>query len=768
MISMTIIVCGAFAAATVYDIELSYNDNFLARETSQSFLATADSISEVSFFCGRKIIPGNYKFRLTDSSGLVPITDWILSDSAGLYDYELVSASFNPKIYLRKGFKYRLLVSHNRDSLVNFYYNRDNPYPEGQLIGQPSNYDLAARIMGVNNFPKELFGMNSHLLMTYKNHPDSFYAMDKWAECIESMEAMGVTWDRVGVNAWQHFQLDSVDIDSFHYEWCDSLMKLYAKDSINVLWYFWMSTRWTACNSGWRKDSMVYYPFPENLYEPVLIDDTINPNNYFAQFVYKFIIRYGPSGVFWNSNPSLYYNPIRYYEMWNEPEWAIRDDWWGDSASLHPDFITDPVYADTIEDQGDTTSLITVYSRLCIVGDSAVQKAMTDSCPSDSVFTLVYLPYHHWADPPDSDFWPRPDDWLSVMASKNVDDACDGISMHSYATPTWQPKFHNRQKLTLDSLWIFLKDSDFRNKFLWCTEHSTGCYYACDSGVGLPVQTDEQLATLSSFSANDSPEGPLTHAFLWVFSHLYFNDTEKDSMRLKCITGDDFEKRPPGYGFDQLTAFLKDYQFNRCLVTGSTYDSIRVYEFENPQTNKRTYIGWKEWEISGDSVAYKLPMRTNAAKVEKTARNSNPETYTRSADACGWVNIALDTVPKFISEPTDSILRRPDLVIDSIWCDPPYPRDGDSVLVYAMLRNIDTVKATPDTVFADFYNNDTLFAVDTITAEIKPESTYVASLDSSWVAAQGIHLFKTVANPSKKFVEHDFTNNVQYRRYDVP
>lgn len=762
-------VANIFAATMVYDIELSYNDNFSAREVSQSFVATADSVSEVAFFCGKKIISGRYRFRLEYSDGS-QLSGWIESDSAGLYEHELVSATFNPKIYVRKGFTHRLHVTHSEwpQCTTNFYYNCDNPYGNGELIGH-SGWDLAARIEGMNNFPKDLFGMNSHLLMTYKNHPDSFYAMDKWEACIDSMEAMGITWDRVGVNAWQHFQLDSVDIDSFHYEWCDSLMKLYAKDSINVLWYFWMSTRWTACNSGWRKDSMVYYPFPENLYEPVLINDTINPNNYFAQFVYKFVIRYGPSGVFWDSNPSLYYNPIRYYEMWNEPEWAIRDDWWGDSASLHPDSITDPVYADTIEDQGDTTSLITVYSRLCIVGDSAVQKAMTDSCPSDSVFTLVYLPYHHWADPPDSDFWPRPDDWLSVMASKNVDDACDGISMHSYAIRTWDPLFHNRQKLTLDSVWIFMKDSDFRDKFLWCTEHSTGCFYASDSVTDLPVQTDEQLATLCSFSANDFPEGPLSHSFLWCFSHLYFNDNYGDNVRLKCITKrNNFEKRPPGHGFDQLTPFLKDCQFNRCLVTDSTYDTIRVYEFENPQTNKRIYVGWKEWETGGDSVNYKLPMRTNVANVEKTARNSNPETYNRAADACGWVSIALDTIPKFIIEPADSTLRRPDLVIDSVWCDPPYPRDGDSVLVYAMLRNIDMVKATPDTIFVNFYNNDTLFAADTITAEIKPESTYVLSHDSSWVAAQGIHLFKTVVNPSGKFVEHDFTNNVQYRRYDVP
>ena len=764
VITIMIMVGGLFAAATVYDVELSYNDNFTAGLARQTFLATADSVSDVSFFCGRKIATGRYRFRLADSTGLIPITDWILSDSAGLFDYELVSATFGTKVYLRKGFKYSLVVSHSQDSLVNFYYNSDNPYPDGELIGH-AGWDLAARIKGFNDFPKDLFGMNSHLLNTRRDNGE-FYARDKWEACIDSMKAMGITWDRVGMCAWQHFQQDIADVDSFHYDWCDSLMKLFALDSINVLWYFTMSTKWAGSDSVYNNWD-VYYSFPAKLFEPVLINDTINLNNYFGQYVYKFVKRYGPNGEFWQENPGLPYYPIKYYEMWNEPEWGIKDGHYNDLPSFWGDTVTiiDPYYDSLITADGDRTSLMDVYSRLCIVGDSAVHLAADSNGVSDSVYTLVYLPYHFWS----STEWPRTNVWLDQLDMKDVENHCDGMTFHAAAIREWEPLFHNRQKLTLDSVWIFMKNSDFRDKFLWCTEHTTGCYFACDSVTGLPVQSDELIATLCSFSANDSPEGPLSHSFLWCFSHYYFNDTENDSMRLKCITRrNNFEKRPPGYGFDQLTAFLKDYQFNRCLVTGNTYDTIRVYEFENPQTDKRIYVGWKEWEISGDSVDYELPLRTNAAEVAKTARDANPETYTKSADSRGWLSVALDTVPKFIIEPADSTLRRPDLVIDSIWTVPTYPRDDDSVLVYAMLRNIDTVKVTPDTIFVNFYNNDTLFATDIITDEIKPESTLVSSPDDTVLAAQGLHLGKAVANATRKFVEHNFNNNAQYRLYDVP
>jgi hypothetical protein len=124
IITTITIVVAAFAAATVYDVEPSYNDNDSALAVSQSFIATADSISEVAFFCGRKIISGKYQFQLEDADEN-PISPWINSDSAGLYDYELVFATFNPKVHVRKGFKYRLVVTHSEPQCTtNFYYNR--------------------------------------------------------------------------------------------------------------------------------------------------------------------------------------------------------------------------------------------------------------------------------------------------------------------------------------------------------------------------------------------------------------------------------------------------------------------------------------------------------------------------------------------------------------------------------------------------------------------------------------------------------------------
>jgi hypothetical protein len=124
IITIITLVVAAFGAATVYDVKLSYNDNFLATQASQSFIATADSISEVAFFCGRKILPGRYIYQLRDSTGVIQLAE-AQSDSAGLFEHELVFATFNPKVYAKKGVKYRLVVTHSEPQCTtNFYYNR--------------------------------------------------------------------------------------------------------------------------------------------------------------------------------------------------------------------------------------------------------------------------------------------------------------------------------------------------------------------------------------------------------------------------------------------------------------------------------------------------------------------------------------------------------------------------------------------------------------------------------------------------------------------
>ncbi|MEO0124078.1 MAG: hypothetical protein ABIL69_08775 [candidate division WOR-3 bacterium] len=777
LVAMTMMAAYLFGTATIYDVELSFNDNFDAREARQTFLATADSISEVSFFCGRKIIPGYYIFTVEELDGT--LLGETHSDSAGLYDYELVSAEFNPKVPVRKGFTYQLHIKHSRSDLysTNFYYNRSNPYPDGELIGHPG-CDLAARIVGINNFPKDLFGMNSGMTVTPNQQPQRFWYKEMWKSGIDSMKAMGVTWDRTGFCAWQHFQWENKTPQDTIYKWgwCDTLMRYYAEDTINVLWCFSNSTRWASCCDS--IDTLIYgvrghewyKGFPKNLFKSVLLPNGfINHENYFARYVYKFVKRYGPNGDFWRENQNLFYLPIKYYEIWNEPEWLlgldssgiqIRHRWCNDS-------IFDPYYDSLIlvdNSPYKKNSLIKVYTRMCIVADSAIKKAVSDNYASpDSVFTIFYVPHYGT-----TNLITTPE-WLAGLSTNGLGNFCKGASIHSYATPQSIPYFHQRQKQTLDSVWYYLRHYGFGDKFLLCTEHSTGCFDASYDSIGIafPVQTDEQLATFTTFIANDNPAGPLGNAFLWAFSTRWTPDIDWEG-KLWALTRLDLSKRPPGYGFKQLTNFFKHNRFNKCLTLSVAYDTLRIYEFENLQTNRRIYVGWKEWGISGDSIVCKLPLRTNAGVVQKVAYNANPQSYIRSADSRGYVSIALDTVPKFIYEPIDSVLRRPDLVIDSVWTEPPYPRHGDSLRVFALLRNIDALQATTDTVFVHFYNNDTLFATVILKSAIRPNKSLIVFSNGVFLIKKGLHILKVIVNKDKNFIEHNFLNNSYYLTLSVP
>jgi hypothetical protein len=60
---------------------------------------------------------------------------------------------------------------------------------------------------------------------------------------------------------------------------------------------------------------------PKNLYEPVLVDGAINPNNYWAEYVFKTV--------------STYKDHVDMWEVWNEPDWV--PDW-----SVTETWDTDP------------------------------------------------------------------------------------------------------------------------------------------------------------------------------------------------------------------------------------------------------------------------------------------------------------------------------------------------------------------------------------------------------------------------------------------
>ena len=90
---------------------------------------------------------------------------------------------------------------------------------------------------------------------------------------------------------------------------------------------------------------------------------------------------------------------------------------------------------------------------------------------------------------------------------------------------------------------------------------------------------------------------------------------------------------------------------------------MRMYEFEDPTTLKRTWVCWKDGDAQ-QSVNVKLPVRTNSLAAESLAYSKTPPTFSSRVADDGWLSVTLNARPVFISEKAPPM--RPDLRVDSV------------------------------------------------------------------------------------------------------
>lgn len=760
LISLIICISFIISQTIVYNVD-PISDRFIITDhVEQLFIANVDSIGQIDLYCSQKPTSGRYMVAITEKDNVLlngETTQKYYSNNYNVGGF--IRFEFIPKIPVRKGFPYRLLVGYTSypQIPIEVFYNDLNPYPLGRMNGLDDTLaDLAVSILGTNNAATDLFGMNSCMTVTTHEQPRLFRYQEQWKICVDSMHTMGITWDRPGHCAWQHFQFDTLNDHrqkdtTFIWTWCDSLMSYYARDSINVLWLFTQSTRWTSCDirdsNGW------YDGLPRNLFEPVIKPSgEINSNNYFARYVYKFVKRYGPSGEFWRNKKRI--NPIIYYEMWNEPEWALQNYWSVDSI----EYITDPIYRRLLANLGPKESFMSIYARLCIVGDSAAKKASPD------VKTIVYIPFHYWENPPLIDT----QEWLSFLDSKKVYDHCEGLSFHTYAldsiiTPMSPPYFHIRQKLNLDSLWTIIKRyKNFKTKSLWCTEFGTGYVpnTVKDTISSNPFEKQAilQFKTIVNLYVNTSPIGPLTNSFLWAYSTRYFPDIW-GGQRIS-ITRDSFSCRPTGYAYRQLSKMLNGYKFVSILFENIS-DSIRVYKFENILNGHYMYITWKESNLIKSKISIKLPIRTKAALIYQTALSNVTQYHQLLTDHNGFITLIPDTLPVIILEPSYFILRNPDLSIEKLGI---VVYDEKSMVISAIIKNIGNI-STPDTLSVNVFVNEILKYNYKSEYSLKSGQSLKIITPKILFNKKNRNIIKVSINTPALFVEKDYSNNIAYLYY---
>jgi hypothetical protein len=191
---------------------------------------------------------------------------------------------------------------------------------------------------------------------------------------------------------------------------------------------------------------------------------------------------------------------------------------------------------------------------------------------------------------------------------------------------------------------------------------------------------------------------------------------------------------------------------------------VRMYEFEDPASLKKTWVCWKDGSDS-TVVSVKLPARSDTSEATNLDYGDNPQPSPACAEASsGWLWRGITTRPKFITEST--AVSRPELVAESLWISPLSSRSRPFETVHMKIRNRDSHRATPGGYTVQLTWNDSIVCSISCTAPINANETKVVSLVwqlPAWFHGDG--LLAGNVNPGMAFVEREGTDDNQvYRR----
>jgi hypothetical protein len=426
---------------------------------------------------------------------------------------------------------------------------------------------------------------------------------------------------------------------------------------------------------------------------------------------------------------------------WHAP---LPDYYWGSLG---------PSAQDTI------TALETLYARFCDVAAFAARKA------SDSANVLVGgLGGVHVEYPNDA----HPNcglvsgvHWLEAYGDQHGhstgDTANAGVTAHPYQYGTDDGWVVDGETLAydMDLLRGAMQEGGERDKQLWATE------------MGWGPSADTWNAWRAPFSIPSSHivglAGSPTSFVDKIFWFCLCDPMAGGSALLKSDTADPqlpMQRKPCYYAYRQMTQELLNKRLNGRVQTGNPAGAgVFLYEFEDPASSRKTWVGWRTWHPACESVVVKVPTRTDEADKVRLWRGPGPDSGRALTPPDGWLHPALDSVPVYIHEIGNA--SRPDLVVDSIWTEPEIVSTGARVRLFAKLRNIENV-ATPETLltvcfYADGDKIDLLHGLS-----IPAHGEITCSTEVLWTPTwPGKYLLKVVANPGI-FMELDFDNNTRY------
>jgi len=641
-----------------------------------------------------------------------------------------------------------LKITHSAGESINVYYSdsaNGAAYPYGHMkVGSEEKWgwDLAARVQGVNYaVSPEFFAVHGSLSWVDSTLLDRLF---------EHMADAGISWNREFI-CWRDIEWMP---DSFRWAEFDRILRREHAHSIKALLCLSTAPYWASSSpeGDSQPDTLNCYA-PQNLNLPVACNDTVYRDHYWAHWVYLACKRaqslVGDSGFaveIWNE-ADYWRPPKRGYEI---PGW--------------------------VQFRSDTNRYIgQLYGLLCRSACQAIERANLGWDVPVFIGGLGGVCLEDY----------RPEQ-PRLMMGKELLAGCyeslgsyrdyAGVSLHPYQyTLDWVPtKRQNGDAFTPDT---FARDLDTIRNLMEAHDDGGKPLIATEiSWSSGPDDASLHRAALSIpqvhvFSMAGDPTNFLDRIFWYNLYNVGFVPWEScGGGSLLHVSRDtyDITELADYYSYRQMTQQLLGKRLNGRVLSGihSKDTCAYLYEFEDPATHRKSWIGWRNWELPGgnpSSVMTRIPARTNALDSIVLARSGTPDSGRKEVGTDGWLQVSLDTVPMYIRETGDT--SRADVAVESLWTMPEVPHTGQPVKLYARVKNQGNA-ATPSGIdtakVVRFYANGNEVGWQHGLPPIQPESSITCSSEVLWTPVlPGYHLLRVLANP-KVFMELEFDDNSAY------
>jgi hypothetical protein len=546
----------------------------------------------------------------------------------------------------------------------------------------------------------------------YASDPDTWLSLARSA---------GLGWAHVPVY-WNAIQPDGPT--SFDFTQLDTELA-YVRDSAGCEMFADVQLCPAWASSRLEDTVWSHYCPPRNLF--LCVDDTFN---YWARFIDTLVRRCGDG--------------VHYWQIWNEPNDTLNIPDTSTGWFRHPD---DSIHS--TDSFPGLRGLCALYVRMVEVAAAAIRSVSGHS--SD----VVVMGGFFRSKAVDSRYLVSGADWLETcydIAGSNV--TWDAVSVHPYQD--WLQGFDaSLYQDDADTLRAIMRNRDDGDAELWNTEF----------GWSSTVCSEHQFAAnmlemyVCSKGSEVLPQGGYDGA-CWFY---FWRPAWWRNWGLADSAG---TPTAGFYTFRQMTRHLTGKRFNRRVMQGGAKDdSVRVYEFEDPATLRRTWVCWKNGGMdSAVRVEVRIPVMTDRLTAESLAyRDGEPPCLAVRPEADGWLSLSLDERPVYISELDTP--KRPDLVVDSVRVAPANPKVGESLTVRVWVRNQGT-RATPRG-----YATRVLFTADgdsiggaEVTRGIAVGQAVLVEFRLGQIPSGmfGPALFATTVNPDQRYVELDMYNNTGY------